>query len=324
MSQQETCLVTGAAGFIGSHLAEALVARGYRVIGVDAFVDFYPRSMKEANLMSLSQAPTFQLIEADLGITDLVALLKGIDYVFHLAAQAGVRASWGNCFRTYVEHNVLATQRLLEAALKSGVRRLIYASSSSVYGDTPDQPAREDSRPAPVSPYGVTKLAAEHLCRLYTIEHGLPTISLRYFSVYGPRQRPDMAFHKFIRALLRNELLTIYGNGEQSRDFTYVGDIVAANLAAMQLGHHGACYNLGGGNHTTINEVLDLLELITGKYARVHYSARQPGDIAHTAADTTMARAELGFVPACSLYEGLRMETNWLAELIMQPAGPLA
>ena len=322
MSQQETCLVTGAAGFIGSHLAEALVARGYRVIGVDVFVDFYPRSMKEANLMSLSQAPTFQLIEADLRTMDLEALLTGIDYVFHLAAQAGVRTSWGNSFRSYVEHNVLATQRLLEAALKSGVQRVIYASSSSVYGDTPDQPAREESRPAPVSPYGVTKLAAEHLCRLYTVEHGLPTISLRYFTVYGPRQRPDMAFHKFIRALLRNELLPVYGDGEQSRDFTYVGDIVAANLAAMQLGHPGACYNLGGGNHTTINEVLGLLELITGKCARVHYSARQPGDTAHTAADTTLARTELSFAPAWRLDEGLRMEANWLAELLTQAGQP--
>ena len=321
MSQQETCLVTGAAGFIGSHLAEALVARGNRVIGVDAFVDFYPRSMKEANLMSLSQAPTFQFIEADLRTTDLVALLMGIDYVFHLAAQAGIPTSWGDGFRAYVEHNVLATQRLLEAALKSGVHRVIYASSSSVYGDAPDRPAREASRPAPVSPYGVTKLAAEHLCRLYTVEHGLPTISLRYFTVYGPRQRPDMAFHKFIRALLKNELLTVYGDGEQSRDFTYVSDIVAANLAAMHLGHPGACYNLGGGNHTTINEVLGLLELITGKCARVHYCARQPGDAAHTAADTTMARTELGFAPAYSLNEGLRMEVNWLTELITQPAG---
>lgn len=316
MSQQEICLVTGAAGFIGSHLAEALVARGYRVIGVDAFVDFYPRSMKEANLIRLSRAPTFQFIEADLRTTDLVALLTGIDYVFHLAAQAGIRTSWGNGFRSYVEHNVFATQRLLEAALKSGVQRVIYASSSSIYGDTPDRPAREDSRPAPVSPYGVTKLAAEHLCRLYSVEYGLSTISLRYFTVYGPRQRPDMAFHKFIRALLRNEPLTVYGDGEQSRDFTYVSDIVAANLAAMQLGHPGACYNLGGGNHTTINEVLRLLELITGKCARVHYSPRQPGDAAHTAADTTMAHAELSFAPAFTLDEGLRMETNWLAELI--------
>ncbi len=324
MSQQETCLVTGTAGFIGSHLAEALVARGYHVIGVDAFVDFYPRSMKEANLMSLFQVPTFELIEADLRTTDLVTLLRGIDYVFHLAAQAGVRTSWGKGFSSYVEHNVLATQRLLEAALKSGVQRVIYASSSSVYGDTPEQPARENSLPTPVSPYGVTKLAAEHLCRLYTVEHGLPTISLRYFSIYGPRQRPDMAFHQFIRALLQNEPLTVYGDGEQSRDFTYVGDIVAANLAAMYLGHPGACYNLGGGNHTTINEVLDLLELITGKSARVHYSARQHGDAAHTAADTTMARTELRFAPAWRLDEGLRMEANWLAELIAQPAGQSA
>ena len=230
-AQQATCLVTGAAGFIGSHLAEALVARSYRVIGVDAFVDFSPRSMKEANLRDLRQAPTFQCIEADLRTTDLGTLLTGIDYVFHLAAQAGVRTSWGDGFTAYVEHNVLATQRLLEAAQQRGVRRVIYASSSSVYGETPTLPAREDSPPLPISPYGVTKLAAEHLCRLYTIGHELPTISLRYFTVYGPRQRPDMAFHKFIHALLRDEPLPVYGDGEQSRDFTYVGDIVAATLA---------------------------------------------------------------------------------------------
>ncbi len=241
LAQQATCLVTGAAGFIGSHLAETLVARGYRVIGVDAFVDFSPRSMKEANLIDLCQAPTFQFIEADLRTTDLVTLLTGIDYVFHLAAQAGVRTSWGDGFAAYVEHNVLATQRLLEAAQQRGVRRVIYASSSSVYGETPTLPAREDSPPLPISPYGVTKLAAEHLCRLYTIGHELPTISLRYFTVCGPRQRPDMAFHKFIHALLRDEPLPVYGDGEQSRDFTYVGDIVAATLAAMGHGVPGAC-----------------------------------------------------------------------------------
>jgi len=258
-AQQATCLVTGAAGFIGSHLAEALVARGYRVIGVDAFVDFYPRSMKEANLRDLRQAPTFQFIEADLRTTDLVTLLTGIDYVFHLAAQAGVLTSWGDGFTAYVEHNVLATQRLLEAAQQRGVRRVIYASSSSVYGETPTLPAREDSPPLPISPYGVTKLAAEHLCRLYTIGHELPTISLRYFTVYGPRQRPDMAFHKFIHALLRDEPIPVYGDGEQSRDFTYVGDIVAATLAAMGHGVPGACYNLGGGVQVTVKEVLDLI-----------------------------------------------------------------
>ncbi len=322
-SQQETCLVTGAAGFIGSHLAEALVARGYRVIGVDAFVDFYPRSMKEASLTQLRQAPTFQFIEADLRTADLVALLTGIDYVFHLAAQAGVCTSWGDGFTSYVEHNVLATQRLLEAAQKSGIRRVIYASSSSVYGNTPNLPAREDSHTSPISPYGVTKLAAEHLCRLYTVEHELPTISLRYFTVYGPRQRPDMAFHKFIRALLRDEPITVYGDGEQSRDFTYVGDIVAATLAAMRHGLPGACYNLGGGVHVTVNEVLLLLEQITRKRARVHHHPRQLGDAAHTAADTTAARTELGFAPACTLTDGLYMEVTWLTKQLAKPIGLL-
>src|SRR6266702_8738562 len=203
--QRETCLVTGVAGFIGSHLADALVALGYRVIGVDAFVDFYSRSLKEANLFDLRQSPNFQFIEADLRTENLETLLTGIDYVFHQAAQAGVRTSWGQCFAAYLEHNVLATQRLLEAARKRTVQRLIYASSSSVYGNTPDLPAREDSQLLPISPYGVTKLAAEQLCRLYTTEYGLPTVSLRYFTVYGPRQRPDMAFHKFIRAILQDE-----------------------------------------------------------------------------------------------------------------------
>ncbi len=316
--QQETCLVTGVAGFIGSHMAEALVARGYRVVGVDAFADFYPRSMKEANLAYLRQAPIFRFIEADLCTADLVTLLAGIDYVFHLAAQPGVRTSWGDSFSSYVQHNVLATQRLLEAACKSGVQRVIYASSSSVYGNTPDLPAREDSQLLPISPYGVTKLAAEHLCRLYTIEHSLPAISLRYFTVYGPRQRPDMAFHKFIRALLLDEPIIVYGDGEQSRDFTYVDDIVAANLAAMRHGRPGASYNLGGGSHATITEVLGLLELITGKHGRIHYQPRQSGDVTHTAANTNAAREELGFEPAFTLVDGLHNQVNWMSKLIAE------
>lgn len=315
---QETCLVTGVAGFIGSHLAEALVARGYHVVGVDAFIDFYPRLMKEANLMYLRQVPTFQFIEADLRTADLVTLLRGIDYVFHLAAQPGVRTSWGDGFSAYVEHNVLATQRLLDAAHKSGVQRVIYASSSSVYGNTPDLPACEDSRLLPISPYGVTKLAAEHLCRLYTIEHNLPTISLRYFTVYGPRQRPDMAFHQFIRALLLDEPIIVYSDGEQSRDFTYVDDIVAANLSAVQHGRPGASYNLGGGVHATINEVLGLLELITGKHGRVHYQPRQFGDVTHTAANTNAARKELRFKPAFTLVDGLRNQVSWISRLLAE------
>jgi nucleoside-diphosphate-sugar epimerase len=323
--EQETCLVTGAAGFIGSHLSEALVARGYQVIGVDAFVDFYPRWMKEGNLAGLRGNPAFQFYNADLRSADLTALLAGTAYVFHQAAQAGVRTSWGAGFAGYTEHNILATQRLLEAARKAGVRRVIYASSSSVYGDTPDRPARENSLPSPVSPYGVTKLAAEHLCRLYTVEQSLPTIALRYFTVYGPRQRPDMAFHKFIKALLQDEPITVYGDGEQSRDFTYVADIVAANLAAMRAGQSGHVYNVGGGVNATVNEVLRLLEQVTGKQARVRYASKQAGDAAHTSADTTAACRELGFAPTMPLREGLRREAEWLATLLASPeAGSVA
>ncbi len=314
--ERETCLVTGAAGFIGSHMAEALVKRGYRVIGIDTFVDYYPRAMKEANLARLRHSSHFQFREADLRAVDMTDLLHGVDYIFHLAAQAGVRNSWGESFVPYVEHNVLATQRLLEAAKQGSVRRVIYASSSSVYGNSPVQPAREDGPVMPISPYGVTKLAAEYLCRLYTTEYGLPTISLRFFTVYGPRQRPDMAFHKFIRAILRNEPITIYGDGEQSRDFTYIDDIIAACLAAMHNGRSGACYNLGGGGRVTVNEVIGMLEQITGKRAQVIYQSRQLGDAAHTSADTTAARAELGFSPAFTLADGLRLETEWLAELL--------
>ncbi|HVB22703.1 MAG TPA: NAD-dependent epimerase/dehydratase family protein [Ktedonobacteraceae bacterium] len=311
---QPTCLVTGAAGFIGSHLSEALVARGYAVIGVDAFVDFYPRAMKETNLAALRQEPLFTFIEADLRTADLTQLLAGVDYVFHLAAQAGVRTSWGEGFTSYVEHNVLVTQRLLEAAKESNVRRVIYASSSSVYGHGSTQPAHETNTLLPISPYGVTKLAGEYLCRLYTKEFDLPTISLRYFTVYGPRQRPDMAFHKFIRAILQGEQVTIYGNGEQSRDFTYVSDIVAANIAAMRYGLPGNCYNIGGGVRVTVNEVLHMLEQITEKRAYVHYIARQHGDAAHTASNTDAARAELGYNPRFNLADGLSREVRWVAE----------
>lgn len=311
-SSSTTCLVTGAAGFIGSHLAEALVDRGYRVIGLDAFVDFYPRVMKEANLARLRQEPNFEFVEADLRSIDLDHLLAGVDYVFHQAAQAGVRTSWGTGFASYVAHNVLGTQRLLEAASHNSVRRVIYASSSSVYGNIAVQPALETGEVFPISPYGVTKLAAEQLCRLYTVEHGLPTISLRYFTVYGPRQRPDMAFHKFIRAILQGNQIVVYGDGEQSRDFTYVSDIVAANLAAMHNGRPGERYNIGDGNHATVNEVLRLLERLIGEQARVSYIGRQLGDAAHTSADTTAARAELGFMPHVTLAEGLGHEVDWL------------
>ena len=225
-------VVTGAAGFIGSHLAESLVADGHEVAGVDCFTDYYPRALKESNLERLRESPRFHLVEARLQDLDLVPLLDGAEHVYHLAAQAGVRASWGREFALYTDHNVLATQRLLEAALAAGRPAVVYASSSSVYGDAPSLPLREDGPCQPVSPYGVTKLAGEHLAALYHRNHGLPTVSLRFFTVYGPRQRPDMAFHRFLKAARDGAEVPVFGDGRQTRDFTYVADIVSAVRSA--------------------------------------------------------------------------------------------
>src|SRR5436190_6883622 len=229
-------LVTGAAGFIGSTLSERLIADGATVVGLDCFTDYYPRERKEHNLTLLRQSPGFTLVEAAIADADWATLLDGVSCVFHLAAQAGVRKSWGRDFRVYTVNNVEATQILLEACQGRPIERLVYASSSSVYGDDVPIPMREDARPQPVSPYGVTKLAAEQLCHLYHVNYGVPTAAMRYFTVYGPRQRPDMAFHRFIRAAIRSESITLYGDGEQTRDFTFVADAVAATIAA---GEHG-------------------------------------------------------------------------------------
>jgi len=265
--------VTGAAGFIGSHLAERLLAAGWEVVGVDCFTDYYPRAAKEANLEGLRGQPGFRLVEMDLNSAALGALLQGIDTVFHQAGQPGVRASWGRSFEPYLRSNILATQALLEAALhlKRPLRRFVFASSSSVYGDAPQLPVREDTLPQPISPYGVTKLAAEHLCSLYT-RLGVPAVSLRYFTVYGPRQRPDMAFHRFIRAVLEGREIEIHGDGEQTRDFTYVMDIVDANLSAAAAPAErvvGRVYNLGGGSRVTVNEVIAIVEGAAGRPAVV-------------------------------------------------------
>lgn len=306
------CLVTGAAGFIGSHLSEALLARGHEVIGVDCFTDYYPRSRKEANLAPALASAGFTFVEADLLTCDLNSLLAGVEVVFHQAAQAGVRASWGQNFRVYTENNVLATQRLLEAARGAPLERLVYASSSSIYGDAVELPVRETALPQPVSPYGVTKLAAEHLCHLYWVNHGVPAVSLRYFTVYGPRQRPDMGFHKFIRALLAGEEIVIYGDGNQTRDFTYISDAIAANLACVDADVAGQVFNIGGGSRISVNEVLQVLERVSGRRPRVRYIETQKGDVRHTFADTTRARHSLGFRPAVSTEEGLRAEFEWL------------
>jgi nucleoside-diphosphate-sugar epimerase len=313
------CLVTGCAGFVGSHLSERLVAMGHEVLGVDRFADYYPRAIKENNLKALRENPRFSLIEADLARADLDPLVAGREVVFHQAAQAGVRASWGDSFADYVHDNVLSTQRLLEAARRANVRKVVYASSSSVYGETTDLPMRETSLPRPYSPYGVTKLAAEHLCELYRNNFGLPTVSLRYFTVYGPRQRPDMGFNRFIACLLAGKPIPVFGDGEQTREFTFVSDIVEANLLGMQEGREGV-FNVGGGSRVTLNQVLDTLYSVMGidggGDAHVERLGKQAGDVRHTVADTTLAREVLGFTPKVGLREGLTAQVAWQKSLL--------
>jgi len=257
-------LVTGTAGFIGSHLTAALLDRGTAVVGIDCFTDYYARALKEANLAVNAGRPEFEFVESSIQTADLGALLDGVTHVFHLAAQAGVRKSWGRDFRTYTEHNVDASQRLLEACVGRPIQKFVYASSSSLYGDAKTIPVAEDALPRPLSPYGVTKLAAEHLCQLYWANHRVPTTSVRYFTVYGPRQRPDMAFHRFITAALTDQPITVYGDGSQTRDFTFVADAVAATIAAGDCGVPGRAYNVGGGSRVSVQHVLDILERLSG------------------------------------------------------------
>lgn len=304
-------LVTGVAGFIGSHVAEALLARGDSVVGVDCFLDYYPRSVKERNLRVCRDQDAFSFVEADLATADLAPVVDGCGAVIHLAAQAGVRASWGQDFRIYVDSNIHATQRLLEACAPSKPR-FVYSSSSSIYGDAPDLPTVETTLPRPISPYGVSKLAAEHLCKLYTQASGIPTISLRYFTVYGPRQRPDMAFHRFLRAQLQGDRLQLYDDGEQTRDFTFVADAVAANLLAIENGTPGAAYNIGGGSRVSVNHVLEIIGELTGRPPEVDRQEKQKGDVRDTHAAADAARDELRWTPKTKLRDGLAAELEWL------------
>ena len=306
-------LVTGAAGFIGSHLTAALLEAGWEVTGLDCFTDYYPRPIKEANLAVNAGRPGFRFVEGSIQQADLPALLDGRTHVFHLAAQAGVRKSWGRDFRVYTDHNVDATQQLLEGCVGRPLHRFVYASSSSLYGDNASIPMRENALPQPVSPYGVTKLAAEQLCYLYYVNHRVPATSVRYFTVYGPRQRPDMAFHRFMRAALNGEPITLYGDGEQTRDFTYVADAVAATIAAGDRGVPGRAYNIGGGSRVTVNQVLELIGRLAGRPLDIRREAAQKGDMRDTFADTTLARADLGFAPRVTLEQGIEAEYRWLS-----------
>ena len=310
------CLVTGAAGFIGSSITDELLAKDAKVIGIDCFMDYYSRDIKESNLINAKKSTNFSFIEGDLNQLDLASLLKDVDYVFHQAAQAGVRASWGDQFSLYTVNNIQATQRLLEAVkVNSNVKKIVYASSSSVYGDAEKYPTIETDLPKPMSPYGVSKLAAEHLMVLYAKQFNIPTVSLRYFTVYGPRQRPDMAFHRFIRAGLTGKPITIYGSGEQIRDFTYISDIVNANIAAAKSDSVGSVYNLGGGTQISVNQVLELLTGMIGEL-NIDRQPPQPGDVFRTGADTTKAFNELGFKPQFSLESGLSKEIDWIKSII--------
>ena len=305
-------LVTGVAGFVGSSLAERLIREGHEVIGVDCFTDYYARSIKEENLKGLLKEERFTFFEADVSWVNLGEFLNGVDYVFHQAAQAGVRFSWGDEFNVYTSNNVLATQRLLEACKGLEMKRFIYASSSSVYGDSEELPLREQSFLKPVSPYGVTKLAGEYLCYSYWKNFDIPVVSLRYFTVYGPRQRPDMAFHRFIKAILNDENIEIYGDGEQTRDFTFISDAIEGNMLAMKSDTAGEVFNIGGGSRVSVNEILEGIQKISGKAARIVYRDIQKGDVRHTLADTSKARKHLGYVPKIDLNTGLTEQWKWL------------
>ncbi len=309
-------VVTGAAGFIGSHLTDTLLADGHEVTGVDAFVDYYPRAIKEANLSRARRdfPGQFTFREGRLQELELAPLLEGAAQVYHLAAQAGVRASWGRDFALYTDHNVLATQRLLEAAVTAGVPRVVYASSSSVYGDAASLPLLEDGPCRPLSPYGVTKLAAENLCLLYQRNYGLPVVCLRYFTVYGPRQRPDMAFHRFLKAARDGAALEVFGDGRQTRDFTFIDDTVRATRAAADQGRPGCVYNVGGGERIALNDVIDIIRELTGRTLEVRQQGSQKGDMRDTFADTSAARRDLGFRSTVSLRDGLAREWDWIKE----------
>ena len=307
-------IVTGAAGFIGSHIAETLLKKGEEVIGIDEFNDYYDPFFKNKNIACLKAYDNFELIEADIQFIDWNSLLKDVDVVYHQAAQAGVRASWGQGFRFYTERNISATQVLLEAAKDAkNLKRLVYASTSSVYGDAETLPTSELICPKPVSPYGITKLAAERLCGLYHKNFGVPFVALRYFTVYGPRQRPDMAFHKFFKAVIDDEAIPVYGDGLQTRDFTFVSDAVAANLAAASVdGAVGEIFNIGGGSRVVLKEVLETMEEIVGKPIKRNHIEKAMGDARHTAADVSKAQKILGYEPQVSLREGLTKEWEWV------------
>jgi UDP-glucuronate 4-epimerase len=305
-------LVTGGAGFIGSHLVDRLLAEGREVVGIDAFTGYYSRRRKERNLESASRKGGFRLVEGDLLDLDLDGLVRGVDGIVHLAGEPGVRRSWGGALRRYLERNVVSTERLLEAAWRNGVPRFVYASSSSVYGSDPGHPVDEDYPRRPTSPYGLSKLAAEELIQLYRRERGVPGTILRYFTVYGPRQRPEMAVSRFIFSALRGRPVDVYGDGEQIRDMTYVADAVDATVAALDA--PPGVYNVGGGTRATINALLDAVSRVTGSPVEPRYGPAAEGDMRSTWADSRRAARSLDYLPRTGLDEGISAQVAWARE----------
>jgi UDP-glucose 4-epimerase len=310
-------IVTGVAGFIGSHLAETLLKQGHEVIGIDEFNNYYDPILKRKNIANFQDSPNFTLVEENIQSLDWQKLLLDVELIYHQAAQAGVRASWGQSFRAYTERNINATQVLLEAAKDAQkLQRLVFASTSSIYGDAETLPTNEEIKPLPVSPYGITKLAAERLGFLYHKNFGVPFVALRYFTVYGPRQRPDMAFHKFFKAVLADEAIPVYGDGQQTRDFTFVSDAIAANLAAAIVPEAvGQIFNIGGGSRVVLAEVLDTMAEVVGKPIKRNHIEKAMGDARHTAADVSKARKILNYQPQVSLRDGLTQEWEWVKTL---------
>jgi nucleoside-diphosphate-sugar epimerase len=305
-------LVTGAAGFVGSHLAERLLAAGHEVLGVDSYTDYYDPERKRENAAELD------VLEADLLSVELDALLDGVDGMFHLAGQPGVRSSFGPGFELYVERNVHASGRVFEAAARRGVR-VVYASSSSIYGDAESYPTREDALPRPISPYGVTKLCVEHLAYAHARTTGLEAVGVRYFTVYGPRQRPDMAFTPLLEALADGGTFRLFGDGSASRSFTFVGDAVDATVAAIERGRAGELYNVGGGDEATMAETIALAEEISGRTLAVERHGAAAGDVRRTRADVAKAEEELGWRPTTSLANGLEAQWAWVAARVAAP-----
>lgn len=316
-------LVTGCAGFIGSHLTEALLARGDSVVGIDCFNDNYGRQQKLANLREVLDRPEFEFVPVDLARGELTELTDDCGLIYHLAAEPGVRSGWGPRYGQFVRNNVIATQHLLEAVKHRPDVPFVFASSSSVYGEAEARPTAEDAPPAPVSPYGQTKLSAEQLCGVYARSHGVDWRCLRYFTVYGPRQRPDMALHAFMRAALDGTPVTVYGDGLQTRDFTYVADVVAATLSAADLDAWPADgpMNVGGGSPVSIQATLETLERLTGSAIAVNHLPGQPGDVSDTEADASLARDRLGWQPATGLEEGLAAQLEWVSGVAASGGG---